>query len=123
MLACRNPLPNITRIAGDPRRKINRLVNSGVKTDQHPTPRLIKRILTSREQSAASVVATAELPAAADVTGVLANALMQRVGYNVCENLFLVQSQRLHGRLVNCSSNNQSLVTLEISKSRSRFHA
>ena len=84
------------------------------------TPRLIKRILISREQSAASV---AELPAAADVTGVLANASIQRVGYNVCENLFLVQSQRLDGRLVNCSSNNQSLLTLEISKSRSRFHA
>src|SRR5437016_249508 len=28
---------NIARIAGDPRRKINRLINSGVKTDQHPT--------------------------------------------------------------------------------------
>ena len=28
---------NINRIAGDPRRKINRLINSGVKTDQHPT--------------------------------------------------------------------------------------
>src|SRR6266496_4036784 len=28
---------NINRIAGDPRRKINPLVRSGVKTDQHPT--------------------------------------------------------------------------------------
>ena len=27
---------NINRISGDPRRKINRLINSGVKTDQHP---------------------------------------------------------------------------------------
>ncbi len=27
---------NVKRIAGDPRRKINRLVSSGVKTDQHP---------------------------------------------------------------------------------------
>ena len=29
---------NINRVAGDPRRKINRLINSGVKTEQHPTP-------------------------------------------------------------------------------------
>src|SRR5439155_1359353 len=28
---------NINRISGDPRRKINRVINSGVKTDQHPT--------------------------------------------------------------------------------------
>ncbi len=28
---------NINRIAGDPRRKINRLINSGVETDQHAT--------------------------------------------------------------------------------------
>lgn len=27
---------NVNRIAGDPRRKINRLINSGIKTDQHP---------------------------------------------------------------------------------------
>ena len=27
---------NINRIAGNPRRKINRLVGSGVKADQHP---------------------------------------------------------------------------------------
>jgi hypothetical protein len=28
---------NINRIAGDPRREINRLINPGVKTDQYPT--------------------------------------------------------------------------------------
>src|SRR5437868_11471991 len=33
---------DIDRIAGDPRRKINRLVSPGVKSDQHATPLVTK---------------------------------------------------------------------------------
>jgi hypothetical protein len=70
----------------------------------------------SGEQSAASVVATGAL---ADV---LAKASMQRAGYDVCEKL-LVQSQRLDCGFVDGARDDQAIIPLEISKSRSCFHA
>ncbi len=70
----------------------------------------------SGEQSAASVVATGAL---ADV---LAKASMQRAGLDVCEKV-LVQSQRLDCGIVDGARDNQTVIPLEICKSRSRFHA
>ena len=70
----------------------------------------------SGEQSAASVVA------AGAVADILAKASMQRAGYNVCEKL-LVQSQRFDRGFVDGARDNQTVIPLEIGKSRSRFHA